>query len=91
MKWLTETEDSEMKTKRLASIAQMLGLIFVVAASESFAQGNPPAYYQLGPAKATLYKPDSGPPPHVGVVAMHPKLRLIGSKCLSMWEQGLIF
>jgi len=80
-----------MKTKTLASIAQMLGLIFVVATSQSFAQGNPPAYYQLGPAKATLYKPDSGPPPHVGVVAMHRTanfLSYIG--CMELSKRGFL-
>jgi hypothetical protein len=80
-----------MKTKTLASIAQMLGLIFVVATSQSFAQGNPPAYYQLGPAKATLYKPDSGPAPHVGVVAMHRTanfLSYIG--CMELSKRGFL-
>jgi hypothetical protein len=60
-----------MKAKTVTSIVQMLGLIFAVATSELFAQSTPPTYYQLGPAKATLYKPESGPPPHVGIVLMH--------------------
>jgi hypothetical protein len=80
-----------MKRKILASIAQILGLTFVVATSQSFAQGKPPEYYQLGPAKATLYRPDSGPPPHVGVVAMHRTanfLSYIG--CMELSKRGFL-
>jgi pimeloyl-ACP methyl ester carboxylesterase len=38
--------------------------------SVAFAQSNP-LYIQLGPAKGALYKPDSGPAPHVAVLLTH--------------------
>ena len=30
-----------------------------------------PTFVSLGPAEAALYKPDSGPAPHVGIVVIH--------------------
>jgi len=38
--------------------------------SVAFAQSHP-LYIQLGPAKGALYKPDSGPAPHVAVLLIH--------------------
>ena len=58
-----------MKTKMLLLLLVLcvtLGLGF----SSSLAQTNP-VFVQLGQAKGALYKPDSGPPPHVGIVVMH--------------------
>ena len=45
----------------------VLGLMTV---AQVFAQTNP-IFLQLGQAKGALYKPDSGPEPHVGIVVMH--------------------
>ena len=62
-------ESVEMKTKMfllLLVLCVTLGLGF----SSSFAQTNP-VFVQLGQAKGALYKPDSGPPPRVGIVVMH--------------------
>jgi hypothetical protein len=42
----------------------------LVAAVQASAQTNP-IFLQLGRAKGALYKPDSGPAPHVGIVVMH--------------------
>ena len=44
--------------------------MFLIAANESSAQSNP-IFMQLGRAKSALYKPDSGPEPHVGIIVMH--------------------
>ncbi len=51
------------------------GIALVLAAlltqvTPAQAQSNP-AYIRLGPAKGALYKPDSGPAPHVAVVVIH--------------------
>ncbi len=59
-----------MKTKILLAILTILSLTVAVGVSCSFAQTNP-IFLQLGQAKGALYKPDSGPPPHVGIVVMH--------------------
>lgn len=45
-------------------------LLTFIASAQSFAQTNP-TFVQLGQAKGALYKPDSGPAPHVGIVVMH--------------------
>jgi pimeloyl-ACP methyl ester carboxylesterase len=47
-------------------------LIFSLLTPGSHAQSNP-SYLQFSPAtvKGALYKPDLGPPPHVGVLLMH--------------------
>ena len=80
-----------MKAKTVTSIVQMLGLIFAVATSELFAQSTPPAYYQLGPAKATLYKPESGPPPHVGIVLMHRTANFLATlACTELSARGFL-
>jgi hypothetical protein len=59
-----------MKTKIVLSMLVMLSLAVVATGSRSLAQTNP-VFIQLGQAKGALYKPDSGPPPHVGIVVMH--------------------
>jgi len=59
-----------VKTKILLSILTILSLTVAVGVSRSFAQTNP-TFVQLGQAKGALYKPDSGPPPHVGIIVMH--------------------
>ena len=58
-----------MKTKLLLSMLVMLSLA-LAAGSSSFAQTNP-VFIQLGQAKGALYKPDSGPPPLIGIIVMH--------------------
>src|SRR5215510_10041269 len=57
-----------MKTM-LLPILIIVNLTMAVG-SRSLAQTNP-VFIQLGQAKGALYKPDSGPPPHVGIVVMH--------------------
>ena len=53
-------------------ICRILFFIYfsVVSAEISFAQSNP-LFVQLGLAKGALYKPDSGPAPHVAVLIAH--------------------
>jgi hypothetical protein len=63
-------KDLEMKKRILLSIVTMVSLTVVAAVSLSFAQSNP-TFVQLGQAKGALYKPDSGPPPNVGIIVMH--------------------
>jgi hypothetical protein len=57
-----------MKTM-LLSILIIVNLTMAVGSS-SLAQTNP-VFIQLGQAKGALYKPDSGPPPRIGIVVMH--------------------
>jgi hypothetical protein len=50
----------------------ILGVVFAAAASFSLEQSNP-AYIRFTPSatKGALYKPDSGPPPQVGILIIH--------------------
>src|SRR5262245_42119453 len=63
-------EEGNIKAKRPLLIVLMLSLIFAAEVSQSLAQSHP-EYVPLGAANAALYKPDSGPPPHVAVLAIH--------------------
>ena len=45
-------------------------LFVFVCVGWSGAQSSP-VFMQLGRAKAALYKPDSGPEPHIGIIVMH--------------------
>ena len=57
--------------KRTIAVAALaLAALIGLAHSDTRAQSNP-VYMPMGPAKAALYKPDSGPAPHVGLVVMH--------------------
>jgi hypothetical protein len=80
-----------MNAKSVALVAQLLAIIFAVGIPESFSQSNPPTYHQLGPAKATLYKPDTGPPPHIGVVVMHRTANFLAhSPCTELSARGFM-
>jgi hypothetical protein len=50
-----------MKTKTVWRVVLILALMLVVIDSQSFAQKFP-TYHQLGPAKATLWRPTSEVP-----------------------------
>lgn len=56
--------------KATACLAWLLAGAAALLPAAALAQSNP-LYVPLGPAKAVLYKPDSGPAPHVGIVVMH--------------------
>jgi hypothetical protein len=58
-----------MKTKTILLIV-IVSSLTALGISRSFAQTDP-VFVQLGQAKGALYKPDSGPPPHVGIIVMH--------------------
>ena len=80
-----------MNAKSAALAAQLFVIIFAVGIPESFSQGNPPTYHQLGPAKATLYKPDTGPAPHVGIVVMHRTANFLAhSPCTELSARGFM-
>src|SRR5437868_7919317 len=58
-----------MKKQKSLLIVLIMGMILAAAVSRSFAQ-NFPTYHQLGPAKATLWRPTSGTP-HIAIIMMH--------------------
>src|SRR3954464_13879242 len=60
---------------RLTSSARrlaVLALAFASTAISAHAQSKPEFIRFQGARRGALYRPDSGPAPHVGVVVMHP-------------------
>jgi pimeloyl-ACP methyl ester carboxylesterase len=51
--------------------AALTAWICVLAGAHAAGAQSAPAYVPLGPAAAALYKPDSGPAPHVGILVIH--------------------
>ena len=50
----------------------ILSVVLAASAALSFAQSNPIfVQFRPGSAKGALYKPDSGPAPHVGIIVTH--------------------
>jgi hypothetical protein len=78
-----------MNTKILLSL--VLALVFAFPASHSLAQSNP-LYVPLGGAvKGALYKPDSGPAPHVGVLVTHRTSNVLSSlPCTELSRRGFM-
>jgi len=73
---------------RIAFAAVVAGLL--VAASGAFAQSNP-SYIRLAPAAGALYRPDSGPAPHVGIIVMHRTANyLIHPACTELSRRGFL-
>lgn len=79
-----------MKTKQVLSTFVALILVFGVSAASG--QSNP-AYIQFSPGevKGALYKPDSGPAPHVGILVMHRTSNVMGSlACTEPAKRGFM-
>jgi hypothetical protein len=69
--------------------ATVFGLLFGLIASPSSAQ-NFPTYHQLGPAKATLWRPTSGTP-HIAIVMMHRTASFLNlPACSEMSNRGFV-
>ena len=78
-----------MKTKLLSVTLLILGFMVALAGSQSFAQ-NFPTYHQLGPAKATLWRPTSGTPT-IGIVVMHRTSNFLNlAACSQMRDRGFV-
>jgi hypothetical protein len=58
--------------KATKAICAMACIAVLLAATGVFAQSNP-LFIQFSPGNTVgaLYKPDSGPAPHVGIIEMH--------------------
>ena len=76
--------------KALLSIFVLLSLTQVVAPLPSFSQSNP-IFLQLGQAKGALYKPDSAPAPHVGIIVMHREANYMNNiACTEFSKRGFM-
>jgi hypothetical protein len=76
-----------MKSKILSLL--IFSLISAHAATHSYAQ-NFPTYHQLGPAKATLWRPASATP-SIGIVVMHRTSNFLNlGACSQMRDRGFV-
>ncbi len=79
-----------MKIRMILSIVVVLSLTVAFDISRSFAQTNP-IFLQLGQAKGALYKPDSGPAPHVGIIVMHREANYMNNiACTEFSKRGFM-
>jgi hypothetical protein len=60
------TSRAQWVRRTLTVLAMLFGLTTAWASAQSA-----PTFISLGPAEAALYKPDSGPAPHVALVVVH--------------------
>jgi len=75
---------------RVVLTTAVLMLAWIIAASQASAQTNP-IFLQLGQAKGALYKPDSGPAPHVGIVVMHREANYMNNiACTEFSKRGFM-
>ena len=78
-----------MIRKSLAAAAAF-GALSWASVDAAQAQSNP-IYVPLGPANGALYKPDSGPAPHVGLIVMHRTSNYIRHPaCTEMSKRGFM-
>ena len=78
-----------MKTKIFVFAVSFVSLLFHLIATDSIAQ-NFPTYHQLGPAKATLWRPTSGTPT-IGIVVMHRTGNFLNlAACSQMRDRGFV-
>jgi hypothetical protein len=84
-------EALHMKSKTLSLITLLLGLMLALVTPEVFAQSRPEYIPLGGGVKGALYKPDSGPEPHVGILIMHRDLNYLSTAaCTQLSARGFM-
>src|SRR5438874_9197644 len=72
-----------------AAIAAVI--VFALAPASAWAQSRPELIPIAGRAKAALYRPDTGPAPHVGVLVMHrTSIYLAHRACTELSRRGFL-
>ena len=70
----------------------IVGVVVAVRTPLTYAQSNP-IYVQFSPGavKGALYRPDSGPAPHVGILVIHRTSNVMGSlTCTELAARGFM-
>src|SRR4029077_5288755 len=68
-----------------------LAIILGLALGSARAQSNPQFIAFQGISKAALYKPDTGPAPHVGVLVMHRTANFLNHRaCTELSRRGFL-
>jgi hypothetical protein len=80
-----------MKTKMALTLVLISGLILGFGSKISYAQSNPLLISLPAGAMAAVYRPDSGPAPHVGVIIIHRTANLMFHPgCTQLSQRGFM-
>src|SRR6266853_1674079 len=79
------------KTARFSAIHLLVALLFSMAAAPASAQSHPEYIPLGGGVKAVLYRPDSNPSPHVGVIIIHRTANYLQHQgCTQLSQRGFM-
>jgi hypothetical protein len=80
-----------MNAKTLLSAFVVFILVVALSESPSWAQSHPEYIPLGGGVKGALYKPDSGPAPHVGILVMHRTVNFLSTTaCTQLSSRGFM-
>src|SRR5258708_37921520 len=81
-----------MRTKTVASVVLTLGFASAFGSPQAFGQSHPEYITGLAHGvKAVLYRPDSNPAPHVGVIVIHRTSNFLNhAACTQLSQRGLM-
>jgi pimeloyl-ACP methyl ester carboxylesterase len=80
-----------MPRNRLLRVAVIAAMALVLAPRAALAQSKPEFVAFPGVSKAALYRPDSGPAPHVGILVMHRTSNYLRHRaCTELSQRGFL-
>src|SRR5260370_29280131 len=81
-----------MSMPRIAKVGAIVGAIVLgLAPGIAWSQANPQFIAFPGISKGALYRPDSGPAPHVGLLAMHRTANYLNHRaCTELSRRGFL-
>src|SRR6266436_2875897 len=79
------------RTARFSAIHLLVALLFSIMAAQALAQSHPEYIPLGGGVKAVLYRPDSNPSPHVGVIIIHRTANYLQHQgCTQLSQRGFM-
>src|SRR5256885_10368939 len=79
------------RTARFSAIHLLVALLFGMTAAPASAQSHPEYIPLGGGVKAVLYRPDSNPSPHVGVIIIHRTANYLQHQgCTQLSQRGFM-
>src|SRR6266496_813496 len=79
------------RTARFSATHLLVALLFAIAAAPASAQSHPEYIPLGGGVKAVLYRPDSNPSPHVGVIIIHRTANYLQHQgCTQLSQRGFM-
>ena len=79
------------RTARFPATHLLVALLFAIATAPASAQSHPEYIPLGGGVKAVLYRPDSNPSPHVGVIIIHRTANYLQHQgCTQLSQRGFM-